>query len=84
MVHRTHIERYLGKLSDLAGDLADLRYDALADFLRTLAARLATDADADAGRKRLKLAAALRDASGAVLSAAADIDRAWTICAPRM
>lgn len=84
MTHRADVVRYPGTLADLAGEVADLRYDALADFLRALAAKLAADADADAGRGRPKLAAALRAAGAAVGVAAADINRAWAICAPRM
>jgi len=84
MVHREDIERYPGTLAELAGDVGDLRYDALAAFLRALAAKLAADGDADARRGRPKLAAALGSASGAADSAAADIERAWDICAPRM
>ena len=84
MSHRADVDRYPGSPDDLAGKLADLRYDALAGFLRALAARLAADGDADAKRGRPRLAAALRSASAAVASAAADVDGAWAICAPRM
>jgi hypothetical protein len=37
MVHHEQIERYPGTLEELAVEIADLRYDALASFLRALA-----------------------------------------------
>ena len=84
MIHRDDIERYPGTLAELAEDLGNLRYDALASFLRELAGKLAADGKADAGRDRPRLAAALRDAGASVASAAADVERAWSICAPRI
>jgi hypothetical protein len=84
VVHRRNIERYPGSLADLAGEVGDLRYDAVAEFVRALAAKLAADGDADAGRGRPKLASALHAASETLTSAAAEIDRVWAICAPRM
>jgi hypothetical protein len=84
VVHREIIERYPGPLVQLAAEIADLRYDALAAFLQALAAKLGADADADAGRGRPKLAAALRGAAVATTSAAAEIQRAWSVSAPYM
>lgn len=84
MVHREDIERYPGTLAQLAGEVGGLRYDALADFLHALAAKLRADGDADAGRGRPKLAAVLQAASMSVAAAATQIERAWSICAPRM
>lgn len=84
MVHREQIERYPGTLDELAGEVGDLRYDALAAFLRALADKLAADAAADEGRGRPKLAAALRGGAADVAAAAADIERAWAISAPHM
>jgi len=77
MVHRQEIDGYPGTLADLAQALGDLRYDALASFLRALAAKLEADADADAGRSRPRL-------SGELNLAAEAVERAWRICAPRM
>ncbi|MHC5538362.1 hypothetical protein ACYOEI_09050 [Singulisphaera rosea] len=84
MVHREDVERYPGTLAQLAGEVGDLRYDALLGFLRALAAKLESDGEADAGRDRRKLATALHAASMSVSAAAADIEHAWSICAPRM
>jgi hypothetical protein len=84
MVHREDIEGYPGSLVDLAGEVGDLRYDALAGFLRELADKLAADGAADADRARHRLAAALRDGATGLAAAAAAINRAWAISAPHM
>jgi hypothetical protein len=84
MVHREDVERYPGTLAQLAGEVGDLRYDALAAFLHALAAKLDADGSADVGRGRHKLAAALHAASGSVTAAAAEVELAWSICGPRM
>ena len=47
MVHREDIDRYPGTLAELAVEVGDLRYDALAAFLRALADKLAADAASD-------------------------------------
>jgi hypothetical protein len=84
MVHRENIQGYPGSLADLAGKVGDLRYDALAGFLRALADKLTADSAADAGRGRTRLAAALRVGAAGLADAAAGIDRAWAISAPHM
>jgi hypothetical protein len=84
MVHREDVERYPGTLAQLACEVGDLRYDALAAFLHALAAKLDEDGNADAGRGRHKLAAALHAASASVTASAIDVELAWSICAPRM
>ena len=84
MVHREDVGGYRGSLAELAGEVGDLRYDALAGFLRALAKKLAADGAADAGRGRPRLAAALRDGAAGLVAVAAAIDRAWAISAPHM
>jgi hypothetical protein len=84
MIHREDVERYPGTLSELAAELGDLRYDALAVFLRALAEKLGADAAADAGRGRPRLAAALRKGAAGVAEAAQELERAWAIAAPHM
>ncbi len=84
MTHTDHVERYSGTLAELAAELGDLRYDALAAFLAALAAKLAADSTQDAARGRAKLAAALDAASEAVTDAAGAIGTAWVICEPHM
>lgn len=84
MVHREEIERYSGTLVELATELGDLRYDALAVFLRALSEKLEQDAAADLDRGRIKLSSALRESATSVESAASEIERAWSICARYM
>lgn len=83
-IHRDHIEAYPGDLEQLANDIGNLRYDALAAFLSALSEKLAVDSAADAGRGRAKLAARLRAASEQTGVAASEIERAWEICEPFM
>lgn len=84
MIHREEIEKYPGTLTELANELGDLRYDALAVFLRALSEKLEQDADADSDRGRVKLSSALRESATLIKNAASDIERAWSICAPHM
>jgi hypothetical protein len=63
MTHADHVERYPGTLAELAIELGDLRYDALAAFLAALAAKLEGDSARDAARGRRQLAAAHSAAS---------------------
>ncbi len=80
MDHRTQVERYPDTLSQLANDVADLRYDALAEFLTALADKLHRDSVADAQRSRHQLAASLQSASDSTSAAAHEIQKAWGIC----
>jgi hypothetical protein len=84
MTHADHVARYPGTLAELAVELGDLRYDALATFLAALAAKLEGDSAQDAARGRSRLAAALSAASVEVSEAADAVAKAWAICAPRM
>ncbi len=83
MTHYDAVQNYAGTLTELAGDIGDLRYDALVEFLTLLSAKLALDAEKDAARGRARLAAALQNGA-AELSAAAQIESAWRIAKPFM
>ena len=52
MIHRQDVEQYAGTLPDLADDIGNLRYDALAQLLGLLAAKLEADAAKDQERGR--------------------------------
>jgi hypothetical protein len=84
MAHLVDVDRYPGTLTQLAGEVADLRYDALVVFLRSLAARLESDANADADRGRPRLARRLHATARKMMAAATEVEKAWSICAPRM
>ena len=84
MVHQANVKRYPGTLADLAEEVGDLRYDALAEFLRLLHAKLDRDASQDEGRGRFRLAGSLRAAARPLGEAATAIQRAWRICEPHM
>jgi len=84
MVHPDKVDRYSGTLDDLAEDLGNLRYDALGEFLRLLAAKIDRDAGTDEKRGRTQLSAALRNAAGLLAGAATDIQLAWRISEPHL
>ena len=84
MVHKTEMDHYDGGIPQLANDLGDLRYDALADFLRLLSAKLEMDGDKDQARDRVRLAKQLHQCASGLFAAASAIDRAWKISEPYM
>lgn len=84
MGHPEKVLRYPGTLEELAEDIGNLRYDALANFLEALALKLAKDSEQDAVRNRLKLAAQLQEGSRLVTNSKSCIDMAWIISKPYM
>ncbi len=84
MKHTHQIKGYTGPHQQLAEDIGDLYYDALADFLRLMADKMERDAQADAGRQRHKLATELAACAQHLQQAAEHIDVAWKICAPHV
>jgi hypothetical protein len=69
---------------DAASIIGDLRYDALADFLRELQMKIVIDAYMDEGRKRPQLAAKLRALAADLAKAAETTDEIWRLCEPHM
>ena len=84
MRHPVRPKTYPGTLADLATDIGDLRYDALARFLELLSDKILGDAENDANRGRMKLAASLRSCAEQLEKACCDIESAWDICKPFM
>lgn len=84
MPHDTTVTRYAGTLPELADDLGNLRYDALAAFLQDLSAKLERDGRADSERGRKKLAASLQSCAAHLAEAARETETAWRIAAPFM
>ena len=84
MLHKNDIDNYPGSLQSLATEIGDLRYDALAEFLQHLSAKLKLDSAADHARNRPKLATTLHNAAEAAATAKTAIDEAWRISAPHM
>lgn len=83
-VHKTYVPRYAGTIKQLARELADLRYDALRDFLSELGEALAADSRADEGRGRVILADHLRLAARRVSESSCDVSEAWNVSKPHM
>ena len=84
MIHLDTVERYDGSMEELAADVGDLKYDALAEFLNLLARKIEADGDKDKARGRVKLAHELHSSADALRQSAESIDRAWVICEPIM
>jgi hypothetical protein len=84
MKHSSKIEQYEGSLEELAEDLGNLRYDALAKFLGLLSAKIATDGAKDTARGRHRLGASLQESSEKLAEAVKPIEQAWYICEPYM
>ncbi|MEM6752732.1 MAG: hypothetical protein AAF630_07170 [Cyanobacteria bacterium P01_C01_bin.38] len=82
MKHQTNIEKYDSSLKALAEDIGNLRYDALAEFLKLLSDKINQDAEKDLSRNRVKLAACLKECSLELNQASIAIDKAWEICEP--
>ncbi len=76
MKHPKEIQ-YEGGMEQLATDLGNLRYDALAEFLRLLGDKIYLDSTKDLERDRRKLAIELYHAG-------AHIKEAWHISKPFM
>ncbi|GAB4192171.1 MAG: hypothetical protein Fur006_36250 [Coleofasciculaceae cyanobacterium] len=84
MKHGDRVKRFNGTLVELAEDLGNLRYDALAQFLSTLSAKIEQDSNNDEQRGRRKLATALHDCAQHLTLSAKAIEQAWDICEPYM
>ncbi len=84
MRHQDHIEKYAGSLTELAEDIGNLKYDALAELLRLLSVKIAEDAAKDQERGRPQLASALQDCAQKLKGASAPIEAVWRISKPYM
>ena len=84
MQHEYWIKHYERKYAQLAKEIGDLRYDALAEFLGLLAQKIQQDGAKDAKRGRLQLAACLEEASENLWKSTQAIEEAWSISEPFM
>ncbi len=82
MKHAHTVNRYSSTHEQLAEDIGNLYYDALAEFLRLFSDKLARDAIADHGRGRPKLANELEAGAQHLAAASQHIESAWRICKP--
>lgn len=84
MIHHTAVTNYSGTMKELAEDIGNLRYDALAEFLHLLADKIQEDGDKDKSRGRIKLARELHQSAHHLRVGKVAIDRAWQISEPYM
>ena len=80
MIHQTELQRYKGSLTELAEELGNLRYDALAKFLSALSEKIQRDGEKDQERNRIQLASSLKNCGKDLASSAENIEQAWKIC----
>ena len=84
MIHKDTIEKYPGTMEELATEIGDLKYDALAHFLGLLAEKIQTDGDKDKARNRVKLARQLQGCAAHLKASKVSAEKAWVICEPFM
>lgn len=82
--HPTRVLRYEGGMEALARDIADLRYDALAELLSHVAECVASDSQKDTERGRTKLGGRLYVLAAALRRASGRAQHTWTLCKPHM
>ncbi len=84
MIHPQNVEKYAGDLTELAEDIGNLKYDALAEFLHALSAKIEKDGAKDKARGRIQLSSSLHACSAHLSEAALSIEQAWRISKPYM
>jgi len=84
IIHKDELDGYEGSSEDLAEAIGDLKYDALANFLALLAAKIQKDGGKDRSRGRVQLASSLEKSAQHLLAAKSNRDIAWKISAPYM
>lgn len=82
MLHKDEVENYSGTMQELAEEVGNLKYDALANFLDLLSQKIENDGMKDAERKRFQLAKQLQTCADSLREAKVVIDKAWKISAP--
>lgn len=83
-IHPTTVARYPVSLEDLAKDVAQMRYDAVADFFGYLAKEVKKQAEADKEKGREQLRVKLENSAHFLNELVEEISAAWKICKPYM
>ena len=83
MEHKTHIPHY-PEHKQLAEEIGNLRYDALAEFFVALQNKMIEDEKADEKRKRMKLSSALYNIHYNLKWCITAAKKAWEISKPYM
>lgn len=84
MIHKDEVENYQGSMEELAEEVGNLKYDALANFLALLSEKIEKDGAKDASRGRIQLAGNLQVCAEKLKEAQSSIDKAWIISEPYM
>lgn len=81
--HPTKVQGFIS-MEELAITMANLRYDALAEFLGCLSDTLSEEADKDEDEDRINLSSELRDTADLIDTASVSMEQAWEICEPHI
>lgn len=84
MKHVMTVPKYSGTLKELAVDISNMRYDAVADFLGHLSDAIFLQVRQDAARSRAILADTLLDTYASLRAATMSMRSVWRICEPFM
>lgn len=84
MIHETQVKNYNGNLEELAEEIGNLRYDALAEFLELLSKKISKDGAKDKGQGRVQLATQLFSCAGKLEESKINVNEAWRISEPYM
>lgn len=84
MIHTSEVKNYAGTMEELAEEIGNLKYDALARFLELLAHKIEADGKKDESRNRVQLSGNLYKTAEKLLESKTYIEKAWVICKPYM
>jgi predicted GNAT family acetyltransferase len=82
--HPTTVAQYPGSLEELAKDIAQMRYDAVAEFFGYFAREIQKQEEADKERGREQLSVKLGNSAHFLDELVEEISAAWKICKPHM
>ena len=80
MRHPLHVDKYDGDLESLAKDIANMRYDKVAEFVSHLNRDLYRQSNGDFKRNRPVLAKRLLLVVNHLRAASAELRKVWMIC----
>tara|TARA_Y100000310_G_scaffold345531_1_gene466129 strand:- start:48193 stop:48465 length:273 start_codon:yes stop_codon:yes gene_type:complete len=84
MRHPVNLRDYHGTLTELAREIADFRYDALAEFIGYLADDLTRQAESDGKRGRPQLSRTVDNLTEDLYNAQKKMEKAWRLSKPHM
>ena len=84
MKHPSHVPGWDGSLKELAINVASMRYDKVAEFLKYFAQEINKQAKGDLEKSRAQLGGKLLRVSFALNSIVGEFNNIWRLCKPHM